>query len=378
MKTVDKECLREDIGCVIADIVPVLERIDIKFSNFDKSDLDVLEIKEESFSKILKYSKFLSEKISDSSNNDIKVSKPEIELITSLDISLSVDDMIKNLGLDWFNVHSCLDTIAGGMVPVLVGIAGAGKTYTAVNMPQIIWKFASDLHERTYDNLYKIMIPCSNISHNDFWGSFDAVSHICTGKFKYVWQEALNNPNGLYYVILDEMLDMYDIRSTYGESFSMITSLPDNLIVVATGNNDVKDNGSQTSRNMLDDDGVRGRFELIKVHNILQDSSSDAYKRFFKDIGKRCKTDLEKKLKSLILNYDKSYTDKMLVPRKVINFINKGKQKMTLDDYNEYLRECIKNNKNYIEDSLFTNLPSYNSSNNVIDIFEEIWNNEED
>lgn len=371
MKTVDKECLREDIGCVIADIVPVLERIDIKFSNFDKSDLDVLEIKEESFSKILKYSKFLSEKISDSSNNDIKVSKPEIELITSLDISLSVDDMIKNLGLDWFNVHSCLDSIAGGMVPVLVGIAGAGKTYTAVNMPQIIWKFVSDLHERNYDNLYKVMIPCSNISHNDFWGSFDAVSHMCTGKFKYIWYEALSNPNDLYYVILDEMLDMYDIRKTFGDSFSKVTSLPNNIIIVATGNNNSNDSSAETANKMLKDDGIKGRFELINVHNILQDSSSDEYKKFFEGI--ETKKELEKKLKNLVLYYDKKYPDKMLVPRNVVSFIKRGKQNESEQDYFELLCSRIRScEKDYLEDLLF--VPLLNRNKHSIDELEEIWN----
>lgn len=222
MKTVDKECLREDIGCAITDIVPTLERIDKRFSSLDDNDLDVSEIKKESFSKILKYSKFLASLVSNNSD-DIKIAKPEIEVITSLDSSLSVDDRIKILGLDWFNVHSCLDSLAGSMIPVLVGIAGAGKTYTVVNMAHIVWKFASDFYNKTYDRMYKVIIPCSNISHNDFWDSFDAVSHMCTGKFKYIWQEALSNQNDLYYVILDEMLDMYDIRSTYGESFSMIT-----------------------------------------------------------------------------------------------------------------------------------------------------------
>lgn len=378
MKTVDKECLREDIGCAITDIVPILERIDKRFSSLDDNDLDVSEIKKESFSKILKYSKFLTSLVSSSNSNDIKIAKPEIEVITSLDSSLSVDDRIKSLGLDWFNVHSCLDSLAGGMIPVLVGIAGAGKTYTAVSMSHIIWKFASDLNERTYDKLYKVMVPCSNISHNDFWGSFDAVSHMCTGRFKYIWQEALSNPNDLYYVILDEMLDMYDIRSTYGESFSMITLLPDNLIVVATGNSHIKDKSSETGRKMLEDDGIKGRFELINVHNILQDISSDEYKKFFEDFIDTS-TPLEEKLKCIVLRFDKEYADKMLVPRNVISFIKRGKQKdMSEQDYLELLCKRVRENTDYIKDSLFVDLPCYSSSNNdALDILEEIWNEED-
>lgn len=128
---------------------------------------------------------------------------------------------------------------------------------------------------------------------------------------------------------------------------------------------------------MLEDDGIKGRFELINVHNILQDSSSDEYKKFFETIERKIKSPLERKLKSIVLRFDKEYADKMLVPRNVISFIKRGKQKdMSKQGYLELLCKRVRENKDYIKDSLFVNLPSY-SSNNAIDILEEIWNDED-
>lgn len=300
-----------------------------------------------------------------------RVNLPELEIIDISSITSDINSLIDSLGLNWYNVHSCLDSIAGGKIPVLVGLAGAGKTYTANLMSEIIFAFKNNLGY-SFDRMFKTTISCSNTSHNDFWGSFDAVSHTCVGKFKYIWQEALVNKSNLYYVILDEVLDIYDFRKTFGESFSKISDLPDNLVVVGTGNKDVYDLSNETFSNALKDSGVVGRFDFITVNNILENYGSDEFKRFFDSID--VSSSLEEKLKNLVLHYaDKYKGNKMLVPRNVVKFIKRDTLGMSDSDYLDLLKMYIRSDSNYIIKALLTDKPSTETNNNSFDELEGLW-----
>lgn len=298
------------------------------------------------------------------SEDDVKIAEPEIN---------NIDFSKKHSGLDEFNINSCLDTLRAGKIPVLVGWAGAGKTYTVKNMHYYIAEYYRS-KGKDFDEMVEIFIPCSNISHNDFWGSFDAVSHTCIGKFKYIWLEAEKNPNILYYVILDEMLDMTDIRKTFGDSFSKLTSLPENMIVVATGNKSVYDSSNETARNMLKDDGILGRFELIEVKNILENPKSEMYNIFFDNI--KTPTELSKYLKNLILHLvdDEHFKDMMLIPRKVEQFIDRGNSDISVTEFQNLLKDYIRKNPRYLQEILFVKKPEKASSEatEMLDLVENI------
>lgn len=289
----------------------------------------------------------------DSKNeDDIKIAEPERKEIT---------DLNKVSNLNWFNVNSCISTLRAGKIPVLVGWAGAGKTYTVRNMHGYISEYYKS-KGKSFDKMIEVFIPCSNIAHNDFWGSFDAVSHTCIGAFKHTWLEAEQHEENLYYVILDEMLDMTDIRKTFGASFSKLTDLPENMIVVATGNKSVYDSSAETARNMLRDDGILGRFELIEIRNILEDHTSDEFFNYFNSI--KPKTKLEQFCKQFILDLVKhdEFKDMMLIPRNVKQFISRGSGDTSVSDFKELLREDIRKNPRYFHDELFVKKPAEASS----------------
>jgi hypothetical protein len=81
--------------------------------------------------------------------------------------------------LDMENANACIRSIKRNLIPVLVGEAGCGKTYTAEHLGELLRKtFGKD-----GQTLKQTKICCSGIPYNEFWGSYDAVSHMCTGSF---------------------------------------------------------------------------------------------------------------------------------------------------------------------------------------------------
>ena len=346
----DEEILKEDkevknidnMANAVKDLSP-MEKLGLATS---------LDVKAKSEIVAMEVGKVMKPLLDSKSEDDIKIAKPEISVVGFND---------KPISLSKFNVDSCIDTLRAGKIPVLVGWAGAGKTYTVRNMHGYISEYYIS-RGRNFDKMIEAFIPCSNISHNDFWGSFDAVSHTCIGKFKYIWLEAEKNPNILYYVILDEMLDMTDIRKTFGDSFSKLTSLPENMIVVATGNKSVYDSSNETARNMLKDDGILGRFELIEVKNILENPKSEMYNTFFDNI--KTPTELSKYLKNLVLHLvdDEHFKDMMLIPRKVEQFIDRGNSDISVVEFQSLLKDYIRKNPRYLQEILFVKKPEKASS----------------
>lgn len=378
----EKKAKRNELGCLILKFKDDLLSIKSKLENI-VDPTDKAELEHDVLSKLKKYG--LPDEIESidlvlatldavGKDSEVKTSIPTIEEI-NINENISLDNLIERKGLDWYNVHSCIDTIAGNKIPVLVGLAGAGKTYTLDNMCEIIHRYKEDCGSK-FDKMFKVKIPCSNISHNDFWGSFDAVSHVCVGKFKYIWQLAKENADTLYYVILDELLDMYDIRKTFGDSFSVLTSLPNNLVVVGTGNKDVFDVSNETARNMMRDSGILGRFNLIEVSNILQDVDSESFNYFFNDVVK-AETPLEEHIKNFVIKIASAsnYKDKMLVPRNVIDFIKRGSQYTSEDEFMKLMKYYIKQDSNYIKKLLFVDKPvEEKDKDDAVDLFEGLWN----
>lgn len=296
-----------------------------------------------------------------------RVNLPQLE---EVDVSEStISDLIAQTGLDKSNVMFCLDSIARGVIPVLVGVAGCGKTYTANRLGNIVYNFKR-LNGVSFDKVFKTVIACSNISQNDLWGSFDAVSHICVGSLKYIWRQAEENPSNLYYIVLDEMLDMSDIRKTFGGIFAKLSELPENIVIVGTGNNGAWDLGGALQSDMMQDDGIRGRFDLIQTHNILESKMSEGYQSFFNAI--ETPTPLAEHLKKFVLYLDNKYEDKMLVPRKVVKFIQGYRCGLTVDEYKELLSSRIAMDKNYLIHNLFVSLPRVRN-NDRVDKFKEAF-----
>ena len=315
-------------------------------------------------------------KLLTSNNNEDKVLVPEMQTVDITSVNESVDELIRKSNLNSNNVYNCLMSINGNKVPVLVGLAGAGKSYTALNMEKIIYAFKkAEDKNNDFKKMYKVLIPCSNTSHNEFWGGFDAVSHTCIGTLKYVWSEALKNKDTLYYVILDELLDIDNIRKTFGGSFSILPNgLPKNLVVIGTGNNGTFDSSKETATNMMKDSGVLGRFDLIKIENILKDKNSSEFKYFFENIIDT-KSDLEEHIKKFILNLANSsnYADKMLIPRNVINFIKMGSCSVDEDTFKRIICKRISRDSDYLSKELFVDKPIVDDGCSEIELFEEFW-----
>lgn len=271
---------------------------------------------------------------------------------------MSYKDVISKEGLDTYNVMNCLFALSLKQIPVLVGSAGCGKTYTAEHLAEIIYKFKNV----EFDSVVQTKINCSGIAHNSFWGSFDAVSHTCVGLFKYIYRQAEENTNKLYYVILDELLDISDIRRTFGESFADLTNLPNNLVIVGTGNNDIWDKGNAVQLEMLNDRGILGRFKLIDVHNIIEDLDSDEAKRYLSKFD----------------NYDYAFRfayywarnksdTMMLVPRNLENFIN-GVGAIGVDEFKSLVKSM---SSSEVDSLLLTKKPKAKDSDEISDFPEE-------
>lgn len=215
--------------------------------------------------------------------------------------------------LDIENANACIRTIKRNLIPVLVGEAGCGKTYTAEHLGEKLL----DVFGKEGQTLKQTKICCSGIPYNEFWGSYDAVSHMCTGAFKYIWREALEHSEFLYYVILDEMLDIENVRQTFGGAFANLDKLPSNLFIVATGNIGVWDDGSSTYKKMKNDDGInQNRFNMIKVHNILEDLDSKEAQVFLSAFDKD-----SERYKAIMKIAEDAGDDKVLSPRKFSNMM---------------------------------------------------------
>lgn len=247
--------------------------------------------------------------------------------------------------LDMENANACIRSIKRNLIPVLVGEAGCGKTYTAEHLGELLRKTFG----KEGQTLKQTKICCSGIPYNEFWGSYDAVSHMCTGSFKYIWKEAENNSDTLYYVILDEMLDMTDIRQTFGGAFADLDNLPNNLFIVATGNIGVWEAGGATYRKMLDDDGIdQNRFNLIPVHNIFEDLDSAEAQLYLSNFDK------ESERFKRIMEVATSDTSKVLSPRKFRNMMQ-----LSDEEYKEDIEFGLKRDDKYEKRALLVDRPKY-------------------
>lgn len=247
--------------------------------------------------------------------------------------------------LDMENANACIRSIKRNLIPVLVGEAGCGKTYTAEHLGEKLL----ETFGKEGQVLKQTKICCSGIPYNEFWGSYDAVSHMCTGSFKYIWKEAENNSDILYYVILDEMLDMTDIRQTFGGAFANLDELPNNLFIVATGNNGVWEAGGVTYNKMLNDNGIdQNRFNLIPVHNIFEDLNSAEAQLYLSSFDKD-----SERFKD-IMEVATSDISKVLSPRKFRNMMQ-----LSDEEYKEDIEFGNKRDKHYKEKALLVDRPKY-------------------
>lgn len=247
--------------------------------------------------------------------------------------------------LDMENANACIRSIKRNLIPVLVGEAGCGKTYTAEHLGEKL----REAFGKKGQTLKQTKICCSGIPYNEFWGSYDAVSNMCTGSFKYIWKEAENNSDILYYVILDEMLDMTDIRRTFGGAFADLDKLPNNLFIVATGNTGVWDAGGVTYNKMLNDDGIdQNRFNLIPVHNIFEDLNSAEAQLYLSSFDK------ESERFKRIMEIATSDVSKVLSPRKFRNMMQ-----LSDEEYKEDIEFGLKRDDKYEERALLVDRTKY-------------------
>lgn len=324
---------QEKISNLLDEVIPYLKQLNEASDTPTKVDISQIILKEAGIRDYTEYDLVLRIIKAFNMDNQDRVFIPKFT------------DANHSDSLDMENANACIRSIKRNLIPVLVGEAGCGKTYTAEHLGEKLL----ETFGKEGQTLKQTKICCSGIPYNEFWGSYDAVSHMCTGSFKYIWKEAENNSDILYYVILDEMLDMTDIRQTFGGAFAELDNLPNNLFIVATGNIGVWDAGGVTYRKMLDDDGIdQNRFNLIPVHNIFEDLDSAEAQLYLSSFDKESERFKE------IMEIATSCEGKILSPRKFRNMMQ-----LSDEEYKEDIEFGLKRDDKYKERALLVDRPKY-------------------
>lgn len=255
-------------------------------------------------------------------------------------ISLDVSEQVEKLGLCEYNVRAILNSLDRGKIPLLVDNGSGGKTYTCSKMAGIIKK-----HLNWRGEIKQFQIVCCGVSRNDFWHRYDMFLNELIGPFLYLWDSATKNVDTLYYVNLDELIDMDDIRLTFSDSFAQLPNKPKNLIVVATGCPTSSANGGGGWTRYLNDAEVQKRFDTIWIKSILDDN--------FDSFIARLDCNICFDVVSFIQVYRNKYSDLTLSIRRVICFVKRCERFETVDDFIEGMSQGFKLKENYIVDNLF-------------------------
>lgn len=255
-------------------------------------------------------------------------------------VSLDVSEQVEKLGLCEYNVRAILNSLDRGKIPLLVDNGGCGKTYTCSKMAGIIKK-----HLNWRGEIKQFQIVCCGVSRNDFWHSYDMILNECIGPFLYLWDSATKNVDTLYYVNLDELIDMDDIRLTFSDSFALLPNKPKNLIVVATGCPTSSANGGGGWTRYLNDAEVQKRFDTIWIKSILDDN--------FDSFMARLDCNVCFDVVSFIRAYRDKYNDLTLSPMRVTSFVGGCESFETVDDFIELMSLSFELNENYIVNELF-------------------------
>lgn len=250
----------------------------------------------------------------------------------------SYHELVLDLGLSLSTIKKLEITFKEGLIPIIDGKGGTGKSYTAEQLTLIVHKIWSEIYpSKQYKGIYQMKLGCTRFSKTEFSKGFDAVSNYVQGVFSQCWKDAEADEDNLYYLILDEVYNLMDIREVFGEYFAVLAveTRPKNLVIIATGNPDITETTTSIVNSITHDSGIARRFKRIWIDNILVNSSSEEYIRFFNDLLKD--SSLDSRLIALVKTLDSSshFKNMMLVPSRVINFCKASK--LVSNSYEDYL-----------------------------------------
>lgn len=248
---------------------------DIEFDERDEVDLETLDSNEKLFKSI---------DIDESMWKEICKGKDGNgrDCIDKLIDIFSIGTSGKDLFFDPRVMRMMVKDVKAHVMPILVGLQGSGKTFTVENCSEFWLLYKNIKYKREgirykHCNAYKIQ--CSGIPYIDLWSGMLANGKRRHGYLHDIYDKAVDSKDTLFYVVLNEFKDIDDPRAALKDMFEVLPRLPDNLIIVATGNNTsvrLKDDSSK----LRNDQGVNGRVDEILMPNIL-DFDNQLFDRFF-------------------------------------------------------------------------------------------------
>lgn len=264
----------------------------------------------------------LFEKASGDSESTVKVDLPTFKKFNELITNQSYNDLAFKNNISIITLKEIIFNLKLGYIPILQGNGGIGKTHMLSLLSDVVFKLESEMYpEFKFLDLRMYRVNCTRFSKTEFTRGLDAVSNKCEGVFSQIWSLALENKTTIYYLILDEIYNTLNIREVFGEYFSLLdlNSRPKNLVILATGNPDAKENQTTIVDSIRNDSGIARRFKQIDITNILVDRSSDEYVAFFQRMRENSNV-YSSELIDLFFEIDKNYISKMAIPSKVLEF----------------------------------------------------------
>ena len=189
----------------------------------------------------------------------------------------NIEKVANDLEVDSRNLQNIVTVLNAKSIPLLVCKAGLGKSYTARKVAPFLFAMFNKKKQTnegmSYNAGFMYEIPCSGSNFLTLCEGYDAVSNKHKGSLSFIWDLAKENPNNFYYVILDEFADIKDFRATlknFITDFENENKRPNNLVIIATGNNGIGDSEAGVEKIKIDD-GLRTRFYFVFCENIFSD-----------------------------------------------------------------------------------------------------------
>ena len=148
----------------------------------------------------------------------------------------------------------------GILIPLYHGRGGIGKTYHADKIAPLICNWFNK-------PLCKyVKYSCTNGNDFDLQDNRNAFGLIAEGFLMHVVRDAKEDENTAYYVVLDEVFNLENVRASLGYLFS--EKKPENMYILVTGNSSSL--YDMTEKQLwITDTGVRRRFHRLNFEKVF-------------------------------------------------------------------------------------------------------------